>query len=56
MVLKLDLQEIEEGILTPLNEILLISYGTEIYRQILLNIEQIVKDLERQHEKKTSWQ
>lgn len=56
MVIKLCLKEIEDGLLTPLNEILLLSYGTEIYQQILRNIEDIVKDLEKQHLNRTSWQ
>ncbi len=56
MAVQLDLKDVEEGILTPLNEILLICYGTEVYRQILLNLEQIIRDLEKRHAKKISWQ
>ena len=56
MAIQLDLKEIEEGILAPLNEILQISYGTEVYRQILLSLEQIVRDLEKQHSKNVFWQ
>lgn len=57
MVIRLDLKEIEKGILNPLNEILLLSYGTEIYHEILKNIERIVKEMEDQHSVTSkSWQ
>ena len=56
MAIQLDLKEIEEGILNPLNEILMISYGTEIYRQILLSLERIVRDLEKRHSNSIFWQ
>jgi hypothetical protein len=55
-VVRLDIKDIQESILEPLNEILLLSYGTEVYRQILGDIEQIVKELEKQHQAKHFWQ
>jgi hypothetical protein len=55
-VVKLDIKDIQEGILQPLNEILLLSYGTEVYRQILVDIQQIIKELERQHQANNLWQ
>ncbi len=55
-MVRLNLQDIQESILEPLNEILLLSYGTEVYRQILVDIEQIIKELERQHQVNKLWQ
>ena len=55
-MLKLDIKDIQDSILEPLNEILLLSYGTEIYRQILIDIEKIIKELEEQHHINKSWQ
>jgi len=54
--MKLNLKDIKDSILNPLNEILLLSYGTEVYQQILLDIEKIVKDLEKQHLSNQLWQ
>ncbi len=50
------IKDIEERILLPLNEILVLSYGTEVYRQILLNIERIIHDLERRRLLTKIWQ
>ncbi len=50
------IKDIEERILVPLNEILVLSYGTEVYRQILLNIERIIHDLERRRLLTKIWQ
>ncbi len=52
----MDLRDIRESILQPLNEILLLSYGTDVYRQILVNIEHIINELEQQHKQNSQWQ
>lgn len=56
MAINVKLKEIEEGILTPLTEILLMCYGTDMYRQILLSLERIIKDLEKRQAKEIFWQ
>ncbi len=55
-MLRLDIKDIQDSILAPLNEILLLSYGTEVYRQILIDIEKIIKELESQHQVDNLWQ
>ena len=55
-MVKLSVKDIQDSILIPLNEVLLLSYGTEVYRQILLDIEKIVRDLEHQHVSNKLWQ
>ncbi len=54
-MLKLNIKDIQDSILVPLNEVLLLSYGTDVYRQILLDIEKIVRDLENQHVTAKLW-
>lgn len=55
-MVRLDISEIQDNILEPLNEILLLSYGTEVYHQILLDIEKTIKELEKQHHVENLWQ
>lgn len=56
MVLRIDIRDIEDKVLSPLNEILLLSYGTEMYKHILGRIEKIVTTLESQHLIYKRWQ
>ncbi len=56
MVSKANLREIEDKVLNPLNEILLLSYGTELYRLILHKIEKTVYHLEKQKLIYRRWQ
>jgi len=35
MLLKINIRDIEDSVLNPLNEILLLSYGTDVYKIIL---------------------
>ncbi len=55
-LLTLDIKDIQDCIIEPLNEILLLAYGTEVYRQILVDIEKIIKELECQHQVDNLWQ
>jgi len=56
MLLKVNIRDIEDSVLNPLNEILLLSYGTDMYRMILGRIEKIVTALEKQHLIYRRWQ
>jgi len=56
MLLKVNIRDIEDSVLNPLNEILLLSYGTDVYKIILNKIEKIVTALERQHLIYKRWQ
>ena len=55
-MLRVNIREIEDSVLNPLNEILLLSYGTDVYKTILDKIEKIVIALERQHLIYKRWQ
>ena len=56
MLLRINIRDIEDRVLNPLNEILLLSYGTDMYKQILGRIEKIVTTLESQHTIYKRWQ
>ncbi len=56
MLVRINIRDIEDRVLNPLNEILLLSYGTDMYKQILGRIEKIVTTLESQHLIYKRWQ
>ena len=56
MMLKVNIKDIENRVLNPLNEILLLSYGTDVYKVILGKIEKTVLALEKQHLNYKRWQ
>ncbi len=56
MMLKVNIKDIENRVLNPLNEILLLSYGTDVYKIILGRIEKTVLALEKQHTNYKRWQ
>lgn len=45
---EMDIKEIEDEVLKPLNDILLLSYGTEVYGQVLDKIKKTIYTLEQQ--------
>ena len=57
MTLKVNIEDIENRVLDPLNEILLLSYGTDVYKAILRKIEHDIRKIEKQHQKNDQyWQ
>jgi hypothetical protein len=50
-----DMEQIEQDILCPLNEVLVVAYGTPEYRAILKALEQMVIGLEAQHKPFRRW-
>ncbi len=56
MMLELNVKDTQNNILDSLNEILLLTYGTKAYHQILSAIKEAVKDIEQKHTTVKYWQ
>jgi hypothetical protein len=52
---KFEFSQIEQELLLPLKEFLLIAYGTDTYRQVLKSLEQMIIELELQHKSYIRW-
>ncbi len=49
MTIKIDISKLEDRILNPLNNILLLSYGNNVYRDVEKQIRQVIRVLEKKH-------
>ncbi len=49
MTVKVDISQLEDQVLNPLNGILMLSYGSDTYKEIEQEIRRIVAVLEKKH-------
>ena len=49
MTIKVNISHLEDRILNPLNSILLLSYGSDVYKDVEKEIQRVVSVLEEEH-------
>jgi hypothetical protein len=49
MLAKINIAQLEDELLNPLNDILMLTYGTRLYRTVEKEISRIVAALEKEH-------
>ena len=49
MTIKVNISHLEDRILNPLNSILLLSYGSDVYKDVVKEIRRVVAVLEKEH-------
>ena len=49
MTVQIDISQLEDQVLNPLNNIMLLSYGNDVYKNVEAEVRRIIFVLEREH-------
>ena len=55
-MLELKVKDTQNNILDSLSEVLLLTYGTKAYHQVLSAIKKAIRNIEQQHKTAQYWQ